>query len=227
MSNTVYNLQKSVSAINSVISSFEKLDDHIIKTKKDTEDMATALEGAADKLSSETSGALHDMLGLSAGQSAQDYYKMLNSDEQRAKFLKQYVELSNTLIRQQNEQIIRTIKQHKLDLSLTENATAAAAVYARNNRLLYDYVDTLNNVKDGVQDVTQAILENIKANQALNLTEQQIQNLTQQIQSSSGVSIFTDESATIKDRAAAFRELSQALQYDADALKAFNNAYSE
>ena len=226
-SNSIYQLNKSTTAIQSTISSFEKLDEHIIKTKKDTEDMATALEGAADKLSSDTEGALHNMLGLRAGQSAQDYYKTLTSDKQRLEFLKRYTELSNTLIRQQHEQIIRTIRQNKLNLSLAENATAAAAVYARNNLILYDYIDGLDMEADGLQEVTQAILEQIDANQALNLTQQQIQDLAQKIQDSGAASIFSEEGGSILERARAFRDLSSALQSDAEALKALNKAYSE
>ena len=50
LSNEIYKLNESKNSIASVTSEFERLDDKLIKTNKDLEEMQTLLDGASEKV---------------------------------------------------------------------------------------------------------------------------------------------------------------------------------
>ena len=72
LSAEIYNLNKESVAINNAINSFETLDNKIIKTNKDLEEMNTILSEVADTLSDEV-GKKED-IGFGKGVSAKDFY---------------------------------------------------------------------------------------------------------------------------------------------------------
>lgn len=54
LSNEIYKLQEKANAIDQITTAFDELDNKIIQTNKDIEEMGSLLEQAADKLSDET-----------------------------------------------------------------------------------------------------------------------------------------------------------------------------
>ena len=172
LSNEIYKLQQKADAIKTIEKQYDALDNKIVKTAEDQKKMNELLDSAGDKLSSENQKDKHkkDIEGTSE----QDIYKNLQSDKARREYLAQ---IEDDATRQAN-------KKRREQISILQNLSAAErqriltskgnadflktqdAIYATNNNTLYEYIDTLGNVGEGVEQLTQNILEQMDAEEA-------------------------------------------------------------
>ena len=165
LSNTIYKLETKARSIDTVTKSFDELDKKLIKTNKDQEEMNNLLGQAADKLDEEQKKA----------------YESLKTNEDRLRYLKaikaQSQEEANNL-RQEQIKIFKNAssgtKNELLDENTTDSdiLTAQAALYANNNNELYNYINSLKEVNQGVEQLTQSLLNELTPAQALAFAEQ-------------------------------------------------------
>lgn len=159
LSNEIYKLTERANAIKNVTSQFDDLDKKIIKTAEDQKKMNELLDSATDKLDDEQKKT----------------YEALATDKQRYEYLKQVEAESRkeaNAKRQQQIDRIRKMSAGDRAALLSSNATdakileAQSAIYALNNNSLYEYIDTLEDAQEGVEKLTQSILENMSAEEA-------------------------------------------------------------
>ena len=204
LSNEIYKLNEKANAIKQITSAYDELDNKIIKTKKDQEELNSLLEQAADKLSTETYSS--EKKARKAGAtyygknvSEQDYYNSLSTDKERRRFLDSLEEETARQIKIRQQEQIQAIdklnaieKQKFFNEDTTDNAVrqAQSAFYAINNSTLYNYIDSLTDAseaeKAALESVTQTVLSGLSAKQAyeyaIDETGEKIKNLTDALQ---------------------------------------------
>lgn len=160
LSTEIYKLETKARALENVTNSYAELDNQIIKTKKDQEEMNQLLDQAADKLSEEEKTA----------------YKALTTNKQRIEYLKNIQANADADANQKRKEQLNKInslsasdKTKFLDPNTTDTdiLTAQSAIYAINNKNLYTYIDTLENAQDGVEKLTQSLIEELSPAEAL------------------------------------------------------------
>ena len=161
LSNEIYKLQAKADAIKSIEKQYDNLDKKIIQTTEDQEKMNSLLDSISDKLSEEE----------------QDVFKGLTTDKAKRDFLETVEQNAIDEANKKREEQIKILRkldpeQRREILNNKDNADyvqAVDAIYAINNNTLYEYIDSLSDVNDGVEKFTQSILENISAEEAWNL----------------------------------------------------------
>lgn len=184
LSNEIYKLNEKANAIKQTTSAFDELDNKIIKTKKDQEELNSLLEQAADKLSTETYDSAKEAKKAGArfygkGVSEQDYYNSLSTNKEKKQFLDSLKTETNQQIKlRQQEQLdaVRKLKESQRSLFFDENTTdtsikqAQSAFYAITNSTLYDKIDAMTELSDeeasAIESVTQSIISNLSAREA-------------------------------------------------------------
>lgn len=173
LSNKIYKLNEQAVAIDKITDSFDNLDNKLIKTKKDLEEMNNLMEQAAEKLSDEgdfQDGKTEKEWFLSQDEEAQRLYLDRKQAQNKLDLQKKRNEQKNTI-----EKLNSTERKKLFDESSTDADIIAAqgAIYALNNAELYNHIDllkenkTLNNEEAAaIESVTQAMLENMSVSEA-------------------------------------------------------------
>ena len=166
LSNDIYKLNEKSQSLKTIINDYEKIDKAIIKTKADQEELNSLLEQAGDKLSEEEKA---------------NYDKLSNN--KRIEYLKRIQDAAEEEANKDRQQQLKKIS--KLSASqraklLSEDTTdtnlinAQQALYALNNKTLYDFIDnTLSKTGDfasdeltAIESLTQAMLEGVNPTKA-------------------------------------------------------------
>ena len=184
LSNEIYKLSEKANAVKQITSAYDELDNKIIKTKKDQEELNSLLGQAADKLSTETysSKKKADKAGAAyygEGVSEQDYYNSLSTDREKKKFLDSLEAETDRQIKiRQQEQIneVKKLSNKRKAAFFNENTTnslikqAQSAFYAIANSNLYDRIDAMTDVTEeeaaAIESVTQAMIANLSVREA-------------------------------------------------------------
>lgn len=236
LSNEIYKLTERANAIKNIESQYEALDNKIIKTAEDQKKMNELLDSAADKLDEEQKKT----------------YEALATDKQRYQYLQQIERESKNKaddLRKQQIEKIRSLRPEDRAKLLSSNATdaeileAQSAIYAINNSALYDYIDSIGGAQEGVEKLTQSILENMSAEEAWKYanddSKQGIKALTNAINAlsittskgdiASAAKVLSSDSYKFSERIEAFRQLEEQIRSTGDsaAIAAFSSAYSE
>jgi len=237
LSNEIYKLNERANAIKNITSQYDDLDNKIVKTAEDQKKMNELLDSAADKLDEEQ----------------KETYNALTTDKQRYNYLKQVERDSRSSANEKRkEQIskIRGLNSSDRAKLLASNATdaeileAQSAIYALNNNTLYEYIDNLGDAQEGVEKLTQSILENMSVEEAWayanDETHAGIKALTDAINKlqmdvggdeglTSTAKVLASDSYTFSQRIEAFKQLEEQIASTGDsaALASFREAYSE
>jgi uncharacterized phage infection (PIP) family protein YhgE len=116
LSNEIYNLQKTSRTLDTALSKFEALDDKVIKTTADIEEMTKVLDEAADSLSTEAGDSVLSWLNGKGKKhkgaiSEQDYYKSLQTNRERERFLEEAQEAYQRQIKEDQEEQLRILRE--------------------------------------------------------------------------------------------------------------------
>lgn len=230
--NEIYRANEKNTAINSIASSYDKLDGKLIKTISDQKEMNSLLDQAADKLSDKE----------------KEYYKTLSTNTARRKYLDQVQEDTQKqldAISEAQRQAINNsrYKNEWLTGDSADDLKARDQMYAGVKREAYKYFDTLTKEKDAyedlydaVEDVTNTLIENLEASKALELWNNkeklhdlidEIAKVTSGIEGMSAAQVINSEDESLVDRTRAYHDISEALKGDEAALKAFQQAYQQ
>ena len=248
LSNEIYKLTEKANAIKSIEKQYDALDQKIIKTIEDQEKMNELLDSAGDKLDSTRK---KDNKGNEiSGTSEQDIYKNLSSDKMKREYLEKIegesIRKANQKRREQIE-ILQglTEKQRQTILTSKDNANylmVQDALYAKNNNTLYEYIDTLGDVGEGVERLTQNILEQMDAEEAYKYATDEsgsaIKRLADTINNANTIigdsqvslaEVLDSTKYSLKDKISAYKELYESIEAlgDDTLLQSFKEAYSQ
>lgn len=230
LSNEIYKLTEKANAIAQVEKQFDALDNKIIKTAEDTKEMAKLLESAADKLTEEDKAT----------------YENLQSNQAKRTFLEEkeaeYREKANEK-RQEQLKVLRQLNdEQRKELLTAKDANSLMvqdAVFSINNNTLYEYIDTLEEVNDGVESMTQNILEMLSAEDAWTYANEESSesikklvntlNNASDIEGNALVEILNSDESSIKDRIEAYDQLKDIVASMGDPVlfDAFTKAYQQ
>ena len=227
LSKEIYELNKKSQEIHSVTSKFDDLDNKVLKTNKDLEEMNTLLDSAADALSDEE----------------KEYYSTLDTYG-KARYLKEVEDKTNNELKaKRNAQKLKILTLKNLgganwqDFLTSDNAEimqARTAMYSLNNVALYEYIDLLKETTDiteeaasATEKLVQSILSEVKADKAAELLNnpELIKKYTNaikdlqstytdaegKIQTNSASIILGSDDYSITERTKAFKQLKQSI----------------
>lgn len=230
--NEIYRANEKTTAINSIASSYDKLDGKLIKTISDQKEMNSLLSQAADKLSDEE----------------KEYYNNLQTDKLKREYLDQVQQQTKDSLKATSDAQRAAIKNSRYrDQWLTGTDANALKVqdqvFAGAKRSAYEYLDSLvavndayKDLYDSVEDVTNALIENMSAKDAFDLWDDKdklndlidkITKVTSGIEGMSAAQVINSEDESLVDRTRAYHDISEALKGDEAALKAFQQAYQQ
>ena len=243
LSGEIYELTERARALDSVVDSFDKIDNKVIKTKADIEEMNSLLEQAGDELSDEI-GEDED-IGYGKGVSAQEAYKALTREADKIAFLEAEANRNRKLAndkRQEQLKIFNNARSYEKSQLLygsdAQYVNARSAIYGINNNTLYESIDALKELEGADEEVlaateelVQGLLEQLDITDALAIANEDadstIKELINELQDLEATEQFLNEDENFIDRVKAFRELTAALSDNQDMLDALKEAYSE
>lgn len=233
ITNEIYELNKSNTAIETALSKWDEYDEKLIKTKADAESLTESLDQVTDSLTEQQQKA----------------YKAAQTDAERIRLLKQFKQENDRAIQQNWETAsleIASMSEGDLRKALgnvsglsdeeAEQATTIQnAVYARANYQWYQAidknVDALGKAKDAVEDLGESIISNLSAERVYDLAKNGGIGLNQLMKSLKAVGNQIDNLASgegsLKSRVADYQAISAALYDDKDALAAFQDQYQQ
>jgi uncharacterized phage infection (PIP) family protein YhgE len=236
LSNEIYKLQEKANAVDQITTSFDNLDNKIIQTNKDIEEMNSLLEQAGDKLSDEIGD--DEDIGYGKGVSEKEHYQGLVGNKAKRDFLDQVETRARTEAKEKRDQQIEMFRSNS-EL-LNENTTnaevkkAQTSIYANAVYNLQDYIDKLKETENmssetasAIEQMTQAMIEEADLDKALDFAdhEKQVKDLVNQVKTLevsvrdangelkdiSAAEIITSDDYGIRDKVDAFNELKQTL----------------
>lgn len=231
LSASIYTLTKRSEAINSVTSQVEKLDNKLIKTKKDTEELSDALATIGDKLS----GDVDDNLDKTLSMSEQDYYQALG-DTEKKEYLKYYQKLLEAELAKKRAEMMAIINQDGAISSSTERLNARTVAKAKGYDILDESFGNLTSTQSAaLQSIMETMIDASDNNALLRLAndadllKDSLEKLAS-IKTTDGslaADVLQDEDSSLKERTLAFRQLEKELGKTSDEFKAISEAYKE
>lgn len=199
LSTDIYNLSTRATELQSLVDTYEELDRHIIQTTADQEEFNTTLDEAADKMTEEQKAV----------------YESLSTNKLRLDYIKQIIAQSKAeAAAKRQEQLSLVASNPELLTDTSDSAQKVQSdVYATANQLLYDY-DDIKGYDSDVETVVQAILEGLSATEAYQyaINPSKIYDIADALNSLGTASIFTSDSASLKEKIEAYNGLSSSLQ---------------
>ena len=203
LSNEIYKLEEKANNLESIASAFEGIDNKVIKTNEDLQEMNKLLGQAADSFSTEKyknekKANKNNEEFYGKGMSEQDYYNSL-SDIDKIEFIKNKAVKARMQADQYRDSQYKKYKNASFDVQMamlnedttnTEYKKFQSAMKAINNNTLYDYIDLLkdtNNITEELAQSTEAVVETmlkqLDTKKALNYVEnpQEIQKMVDAI----------------------------------------------
>lgn len=239
LSNEIYKLQEKANAINQITTSFDNLDNKIVQTNKDIEEMNSLLEQAGDKLSDE---------------GEKEHYQGLVGNKAKRDFLDQVEAKARTDAKAKRDEQIQIFRSNPelLNEQTTdaEIKKAQTSIYANAIYNLQDYIDKLKETENmssetasAIEQMTQAMIEQADLDKALDFAdyEGQVEDLVNQVKDLevsvkdangelkdiSTAEILTSDDYGIRDKVDAFNKLKQALGESSEEYKLLATAYKD
>lgn len=218
LSNSIYKTTQSTTALRQGLSTFDSLNNKLIKTTEISEQMSSALDNAADKLNSDQ----------------KEIYNSFDTIEDKARYL-------NQVLKEQEEELEKTratqlelIKSNP-DLLVGTDATsvkAQSAVKALANNALYKEFDKVfaNNMSanaTAVEKLTQSLIGAMDAEKALKLVEDptKIQDILNSLKGTNIANAMLGDDKSIQEKVEAYRDAMKVLT--GDARDAFQELYKD
>lgn len=161
LSADIYNLTKTAQSLSTIGSSFDAIDDKLVKTNADLKEMNDLMSQAADQLSDDEKKVFSS---YSTNEAKRAYLQRL-SEAKNTEALRKYTEQTTILSR-----LSTTEKAKFLNEEDTTYSTAREAVRAGNNNLFYKSLDQLpdltSEAKLSIQSLGESMLAQMDISQA-------------------------------------------------------------
>ena len=252
LSAEIYSLNEKATNLDNAIDAFDELDNKVIKTSQDLQDMKNQLDEAANYLDNEVSNDknIKESFG---GVSEQEWYNSLSSDRAKREYLEiakqKALDEANQKRAEQLKEINKLTGSDRTEFFTSSEAKyvqARDAIYAINNNSLYGDIDNAKaagkvteDAASAIESVVSAIMEQVSAEEALDLANTP-SRITAIVDSMSDLKTTIDDvdysyaeilnensSFDLKDQVEAYRQIKDVLAGDAAALKAFSTQYKE
>ena len=235
LTNEIYELNQSQTAIASAIAAWEEYDNKLIKTKEDAEELSETLSSVSDSLTEDQ----------------QEIYKSATSNRQRNDLLKSFSAQNKTSINQKWTEVVSTIngmsekgRQSVLqDLSsitdqelLSQATRIQSSITAKNNQDLYDTIDSLTDLTteqaDAVEDLTQSILENMSAQEQWAMQQNGgvkkfVQAIAKSKDALDAFEEFENSENSLTQKLGYYQQICKSLEGNSAALKSFQDLYQQ
>ena len=217
MSKSIYELNKKATSLDATISKFDDLDNKILKTNKDLEEMSSLLKSASDSLSDDE----------------KDFFDTLQTDRARREYLETIRDnATKELQSTREEQRQALLKRGTKFLTSTDakDIQNVDAMYSLNNAKMYEYLSAITNLTNeqraSVRKMSQSVLENLDKNKAYSLlsNDEQMSRYTSMMAATADlIAILQSDDESIKDRVEAFKQLRSSVESlgDPDITEAF------
>ena len=185
LSAEIYKLNEKAQAIEKITNSFDKLDNKLIKTKADLEEMNSLLEQGAEAMD-DTNVDENEDIGFGEGRNEKDFYNSLDDQGKRLYLNRRQDQIQKDLDQKRQEQKnrIEGLSEFERARLLDDTSTdakiieAQSAIYALNNAELYKRIDLLKENGDltesaaqATEQLTQSLLEGLNAEEAWEFTQ--------------------------------------------------------
>lgn len=242
LSDEIYKLNEKAQTINKITDSFDKLDNKLIKTKADLEEMNSLLEQGAEIMDDTEVDKKKD-IGFGKGKNEKDFYNSLD-DKGKELYLKRKQEATEKELeknREKQKDAIYRMSASERKTLFDENSTdadairAQSAIYALNNAELYKYIDSLKeagkvteNAAQETETLTQSLLEGLSAEEAWEFTKypekinkltNTLANLKMEVEDVSGevanlsvAEILNSDDFNLQNKVAAYTQILSELQ---------------
>ena len=247
LSNEIYKLNESSTAIKKATSEFDELDNKIVKTKEDLEAMEEAMNSVAESIDWTQGGKLKEK---EAEQLKKDF-ESWDARTQREWLDKEAERIREEIKSKRDKQktLLAGLSEADRKYLLENDGNTIAAVRANNNALLYEEIDNLEKTVDlteeqikATEDLGQRILDNLSAEEAyLWMTTDGAKKLVETLskleditvsdgkggtKNASIAEILTSDDYLISEQINAYRQAYTELsKLDAEAAKAFQEEY--
>lgn len=242
ISNEIYKLNESATAIDNITNSFDKLDNKLIKTKEDLEEMHSLLQQGTEIMNSDEVDDKDDV-GYGKGVNEKEHYEGLSDEEKKLYLARKQEEINLNLERKRQEQknIIAGLTTEEREKLLSDKGTSPAvikaqsAIYALNNSEIYKNIDLLKesstlttDAAQSLETMTQAMMENITASEAWEFTndphkievltdalaklETKAKNLQGEDVTLSAAEVLDSDDYSLKDRVEAYKQIRDELE---------------
>ena len=230
LSNQIYKLNESSTAIKKATSEFDNLDSKIIKTKEDLEAMKESMNNVADSIDWTVGGKYSEK---EAEAKKKEYSEMADPEAQRA-YLEEIQKEIDTAVKDKREDQINKLgelSQAERDELFEKDLAVLSAVRATNNAYLYEEIDELKKTSElteeqmaATEDLGQRILSNLSAQEAYNWATEEgrenIKALVAQLEQLNVGEILTSNDYNLSEQIDAYRKAYNSLEGDArNALK--------
>lgn len=230
LSNEIYKLNESSTAIKKAASEFDNLNNKIIKTKEDLEAMKESMNNVADSIDWTVGGKYSEE---EAEAKKKEYSEMADPEAQRA-YLEEIQKEIDTAIKDKREAQINklgALSQAERNKLLEDDLAVLSAVRATNNAYLYEEIDELKKTSQltdeqiaATEDLGQRILSNLSAQEAYNWATEEgrnnIKELVTQLEQLNVGEILTSNDYNLSEQIDAYKKAYKSLNEDArNALK--------
>ena len=251
ISNKIYELTQKSNALNEIVNKFEDIDNQVIKTTADIEEMNSLLSSAGDHLSTERE---KDNKGKEIeGTSEQDIYNGMEedkklqyiqgkaedakreADQERQKALDEINDLKNRDYAEYKKMINDETSNGKyLSVQSSIKQTAREHAYDRIDELKEDFKDKGGDI-DSLQDIeslVSSLVSKMSSEDALeyandaNKMKVLVDSLASK-EAALATDIFLDEGKGIKERIDAYNQLKETLKDNEIALDALKASYND
>lgn len=212
MSASIYKLSEKGNKLDTVISKFDNLDNKIVKTNKDLEEMDSILQSVIDSLDEEQ----------------QKEYKALTTNVGRRDYLQAIQKETEEQLRKQREEQTKALRETSA-ADISKSSSMKDALYALNNSYAYDEIDQLklnDEMAASTRRLTQAMLEQLTVEQQQRLLtsegSQKLKNYTLQMKNLAEA--LEKDNLTLTEQIDAYKKAYNALGNDVEAKAAFEQA---
>lgn len=237
LTNEIYELNQANTAIETGISAWEEYDEKLIKTKEDADSLSESLSSVTDSLTDEQKELYEN--ATSDKQKAQLLYSF--KSQNKSKIASKWSEAMfafNSLSESDKATMLRDLSSFSSSESELQSqaSTIQSAITAKNNQDLYDTIDSLTNLdddyKDSIEDLTQSILENMSASEQWQWQQSKsikkfVSDISTNETALKAFTNFQDSDNSLKERLSAYEDICESLKGQTDALKSFQDLYSQ
>ena len=230
LSNGIYKLNESSTAIKQAASEFDNLDSKIIKTKEDLEAMKESMNSVADSIDWTVGGKYSEK---EAEEKKKEYSEMEDPEAQRA-YLEDIQKEIDAAVKDKREaqlDLLKKLSEETRNKLLEDDLAVLSAVRATNNAYLYEEIDELKKTSElteeqmaATEDLGQRILSNLSAQEAYNWATEEgrknIKALVTQLEQLNVGEILTSNDYNLSEQIDAYKKAYKSLEGDArDALR--------
>ena len=248
----IYKINEKLTKLETAASSFDTLDNKLIKTNEDLKEMDDLLNNIAESLDS-TAVDDNEDIGYGKGISESEYYAQFSTNAGKRLALDYIEEVNNKRLQEIHNENLKTIKEYNGEIDKLKETnqqlytTLQETAYAEANNKLYLSLDKLTDLtaeqSSNLQTLGEQIIENMTGQEAYNATmDGTIQRMTEliasldklQVTAADGSTeymqaydILTSDDYTLLEQVHAYEQIAAALEGSGEAYDAFNTLYNQ